>query len=196
MFKFEGKKISIESDLTVGEGDDAITYPAASLQNEDVRDSIGIVYEADPVRPDDRLFLVTENPDGSYSTEPRPKDQTTAPVWGQIKDKRDSVKAGGILVEGKWFHTDDASRIQHMALTMMGVGIPANLQWKTMDGTFIIMSQALAGKIFQAAASMDMQALSAAETHRAALLAAANAFEYDFSAGWPQTYAEFVAAQE
>jgi len=59
MFKFEGKKISLYRDLTVGEGDDAITYPAASLQNEEVRDSIGIVYEADPVRPDDRLFFVT-----------------------------------------------------------------------------------------------------------------------------------------
>lgn len=125
-----------------------------------------------------------------------PPKATAAQVWDEIKARRDNVKAGGVLVEGKWFHTDDASRIQHMALTMMGVGIPANLQWKTMDGSFITMSQALAGKIFQAVAAMDMQAFAAAETHRAALLAIATPSEYDFSAGWPQTYAEFVAAQE
>lgn len=131
------------------------------------------------------------------SLPPKPTaDQGKLIVWSQIKGKRDSTKSGGVLVAGKWFHTDSDSRIQHLALGMMGAAIPANLQWKTMDGSFVVMTQALAGQIFQAVAGLEMQSFAAAETHRVAMEAAANPFEYDFSAGWPQTYAEFSAAQE
>lgn len=195
MFRLNGKKINIDQDLTIGEGAEAITYPAASLLNADLRAEIGIEEVDDPVRPDDRLFYVYENEDGSYRTEPKPRDQITAPVWEQIKGKRDGVKSGGVKVGDKWFHTDDASRIQHMALSMMGAAIPAGLQWKTMDGSFVVMTQALAGQVFQGVALLDMQAFAKAEEHRAAMNAAENPFEYDFSAGWPQTYAEFVAEQ-
>lgn len=115
--------------------------------------------------------------------------------WEAIKAERDRRKAGGVKVGTKWFHTDDASRIQHMALNMMGANIPANLQWKMMDGTFVTMTQALAGQVFQAVAVLDMQAFAKAEEHRVAMNAAENPFEYDFSTGWPKTYAEFVAEQ-
>lgn len=196
MYRLNGKKISLDQDLTIGEGIDAITYPAGSLKNEELRAELGIEWVADPVRPDERLFFVFENEDGTYRTEDKPRDQVTAPVWEHIKAKRDSVKMGGVKVGNKWFHTDDASRIQHMALSMRGANIPANLQWKTMDGTFVIMTQALAGQVFQGVAMLDMQAFAKAEEHRAGMVAAQNPFEYDFSAGWPQTYAEFVAEQQ
>lgn len=116
-------------------------------------------------------------------------------VWLRIRSKRDQVKAGGVKVATKWFHTDDASRIQHMALNMMGAAIPANLQWKTMDGSFVTMTQALAGQIFQAVAVLDMQAFVKAEEHRVSMEASSNPANYDFSTGWPKTYAEFVAEQ-
>lgn len=105
-----------------------------------------------------------------------------------IKAKRDRVKAGGVKVGDKWFHTDDASRIQHMALNMMGASIPANLQWKTMDGSFVVMTQALAGQIFQAVAVLDMQAFAKAEEHRASMEASNDPASYDFSAGWPASF--------
>lgn len=190
MFKLNGKKIDINRDLTIGEGADAVTYPAASLRNDNLRAELGITEEADPVRPDDRLFWVVENPDGSYDAAAKDKALVTPPVWERIKSKRDAVKNGGVQIAGKWFHTDDASRIQHMALNMMGAAIPANLQWKTMDGSFTLMTQALAGQIFQAVALLDMQAFAAAEEHRVAMEASANPFEYDFGTGWPQTYAD------
>lgn len=188
MFRLNGKKINLDRDLTIGEGKDAITYPAATLQNADVRAQIGIEEVADPVRPDDRLFWVIENEDGTYSTTPKDKALVTPPVWEQIKGKRDAVKVGGVKVGDKWFHTDDASRIQHMALNMMGDNIPANLQWKTMDGSFVIMTKALANQVFQAVSVLDMQAFAAAEAHRAAMAAVENPFEYDFSTGWPASY--------
>lgn len=108
--------------------------------------------------------------------------------WDAIKAKRDQVKSGGVKVGGKWFHTDDASRIQHMALNMMGAAIPASLQWKTMDGSFVTMNQALAGQVFQAVAVLDMQAFAKAEEHRIAMEASNDPASYDFSAGWPASF--------
>ena len=66
MFKLNGKKISIDRDLTIGEGADAITYPIASLHNAATRAAIGIVEASDPERPDDRRYWVSENEDGTY----------------------------------------------------------------------------------------------------------------------------------
>ena len=122
-----------------------------------------------------------------------PPNPTPAEIWKRIKARRDAVKAGGVKVGAKWFHTDESSRIQHMALNMMGSGIPSNLQWKTMDGTFVTMTQTLAGQVFQAVATLDMTAFAKAEEHRVAMEAAADPAAYDFSAGWPQTYAETLA---
>lgn len=122
--------------------------------------------------------------------EPESPALTPEQLWLRIRVKRDAVKAGGVNVGDKWFHTDDSSRIQHMALNMMGSSIPANLQWKTLDGTFVTMTQALAKQVFQAVATLDMIAFAKAEEHRAAMEASADPASYDFSAGWPQTYAE------
>lgn len=108
----------------------------------------------------------------------------------EIRIRRETVKSGGVKVGTKWFHTDDASRIQHMALNMMGASIPSNLQWKTMDGTFVAMTQTLAGQVFQAVATLDMTAFAKAEEHMVAMEAASDPSAYDFSSGWPQTYAE------
>jgi hypothetical protein len=104
--------------------------------------------------------------------------------WAEIKSSRDARKGGGVLVGGKWFHTDTDSRIQQLGLVMMGAAVPA-VDWKTMDGTKTPMSQTLAGQIFQAVATLDMTLFAAAETHRAAMEASDNPAGYDFSAGWP-----------
>lgn len=112
-----------------------------------------------------------------------------AMMWERIKVKRDSIKSGGALVDGRWFHSDDPSRIQQLGLVMMGANVPA-IQWKTMSGAFVTMSQTLAGAIFNAVASLDQSAFANAEQHRAAMEASANPAAYDFSTGWPQVYAD------
>lgn len=190
MFKLNGKKISIDRDLVIGAGDKAITYPAASLQNAELRTELGIVEVPDPVRPDERLYFVTENEDGTYEATPRPRDQVTGPVWNRLQAQREYIKAGGVQVAGKWFHTDDASRIQQIGMAMMGASIPPGLQWKTMDGTFVAMTPELASQVFQAVAALDIAAFAAAEAHRTAMEASENPFEYDYSAGWPITFVD------
>lgn len=109
--------------------------------------------------------------------------------WEAIKAERDRRKAGGVLASGKWFHTDSDSRIQQLGLVMMGASVPA-VPWKTLDGSFIAMSEALAGEIFAAVAALDIAAFGAAETHRAAMEAAEDPAAYDFSTGWPTVYGE------
>jgi len=110
--------------------------------------------------------------------------------WESIKEERDQCKSGGVLVGTKWFHSDADSRIQQIGLVMMAASIPAGLQWKTLDGSFVTMTQALAGQIFSAVATGDQTVFSVAEAHRAAMLASASPETYDFSANWPKIYGE------
>ena len=139
--------------------------------------------------PEDTLDVV----EGRVVVIPKPaltRAESVAEAWARIKAERDRRKAGGVKVGAKWFHSDDGSRIQQMGLVMMGANIPANLQWKTMDGSFITMTQALAGNVFAAAAASDQTVFAAAETHRVAMEASADPASYDYSGGWPKIYGE------
>lgn len=90
--------------------------------------------------------------------------------WEAIKQERDRrTQAGGYQVDGKWFHSDTFSRTQQMGLVMMGANIPANLRWKTMDGSFVTMTQTLAGQVFVAAAASDAALFARAEQIKAAM---------------------------
>lgn len=114
--------------------------------------------------------------------------------WDAIKLERDRRKAGGVKVKvgtvNKWFHSDDASRIQQMSLVMMGAAIPANLRWKTMDGSFVTMTQAVAASVFAAAVASDQAIFAVAEGHRVAMEASTDPAVYDYSTGWPAIFGE------
>lgn len=128
--------------------------------------------------------------DGHTVVVPAPPVDYKAFAWHGIKAERDRRKAGGVKVGAKWFHSDDGSRIQQMGLVMMGAAVPANLQWKTMDGSFIAMTQTLASQVFQAVAASDQTIFAAAEMHKAAMEASADPASYDYSSGWPKVYGE------
>ena len=110
--------------------------------------------------------------------------------WEAIKAERDRrTQQGGYQVAGKWFHSDTFSRTQQMGLVMMGAGIPANLQWKTMNGSFVAMTQTLAGQVFAAAAASDAELFARAEQIKAAMEADPVNFSLsEFS--WPSIYGE------
>ena len=110
-------------------------------------------------------------------------------AWERIKTERDRRKYLGVKVGQHWFHSDDPSRIQQIALAMMGAAIPAGLQWKTLTTTpppvFVEMTPALAQGIFTATAASDAAIFAAAETHRVAMEAMSDPENYDCSGGWP-----------
>lgn len=136
--------------------------------------------------------------------EPAPDlTQIKAAKWEAIKAKRDAIKAGGVKVGTKWYHSDENSRTQYIGLLRMadaavaagGAGATMlqyggqDIQWKTMDGTFIKMTVQRVNDVFNAVSGLDFAAFAAAETHRIAMEASADPAAYDFSVGWPATFA-------
>lgn len=118
-------------------------------------------------------------------------EQSKARKWDAIKVERDRrTDQGGYKVGTKWFHSDQKSRSQQLGLVLLGASIPANLQWKTMDGSFVTMTATLAQQVLAAAAASDQAIFAAAETHKAAMEASADPASYDFSAGWPKSFGE------
>lgn len=138
---------------------------------------------APPADYSDETYYRTEQEDAPYVVYTRkPDEQIQAARWIRIKAKRDDLTDnGGCLVGGKWFHTDTKSKQQQMALTMMGASLPANLLWKTMDGSFVTMTPALAGQLFAAQITREQIIFSHAESLRADINA-------DINAGWPARY--------
>ncbi len=117
-----------------------------------------------------------------------------AAAWERIKARRDHLSdTGGYMVAvngaDKWFHSDPKSKTQQLGLFVMGASVPA-VQWKTMDGTFVVMTQALAAAVFQAAAVQDQALFAVAEQHRVAMEASADPWAYDFSGGWPVVFVQ------
>lgn len=109
-------------------------------------------------------------------------------MWRKIQAERDRRKAGGVKVGDHWFHSDDASRIQQLALVIFGANLPANIMWKTMGGAFVPMTPTLIQQIFMTSASQDMTIFGAAEQHKAAMMASADPENYDYmSTLWPNT---------
>ena len=116
-------------------------------------------------------------------------------VWEAIKELRDyKTQNGGSHVGNYWYHSDQASRTQQIALVILGANIPSGLMWKTMSGQFVNMTPTLASQVFAGAVTLDQTAFGVAEQHRQAMLASADPANYDFTTGWPQTYDEAKAA--
>lgn len=111
-------------------------------------------------------------------------------IWRDIQMLRDTRKAAGVKVGAHWFHSDDTSRIQHLGLVMMGANMPSNLMWKTMAGTFVLMTPTLAPQIFMQIAVNDQAIFAKAEFHRAEINKLDNPYQYNITTGWPPIFGE------
>lgn len=109
-------------------------------------------------------------------------------AWDAIKAERDRRQHAGVKVGANWFHSDADSRIQQLGLVLLGASIPAGTQWKTLTGSFVTMTQTLAGQIFAATAMSDIAIFTAAEQHKAAMLQLADPRAYGLGAGWPAEF--------
>lgn len=111
-------------------------------------------------------------------------------MWELIQAERTRRQNGGVYIASitKWFHSDQTSRIQQLGLVMMGANLPTGIQWKTMDGSFIEMTPAIALSIFNAAATLDMTAFGVAEQHRQNMIVSATPETYNYSGFWPAIY--------
>lgn len=90
IFTRNGAIISLERDLIVGEGDNAITIPAGSLQDAATREEWGIVETIvpDTVREDERFFWITDNGDGTFTNQPKSLDILRPWAVAEVKRQR------------------------------------------------------------------------------------------------------------
>jgi Domain of unknown function (DUF4376) len=108
-----------------------------------------------------------------------------------IKEERDyRSHNGGYKVGDYWFHSDQASKLQQMALVMLGQNMPSDLMWKTMSGEYIRMTPMLAQQIFGTAIMTDQMIFGAAEYHISTMKNSETPWSYEFTSGWPKTYSE------
>lgn len=183
---------------------DGTTYPAEVLRDAsaEVLQSFGLELVVATNEPANRNFYnVTEEYNGAtvtYINTPMDLKAIRERLWTQIKSHRDYVKAnGGCLVQGKWFHSDTDSKQQQIALVIMGANIPANLQWKTLDGSFVTMTQALASELFAAQVMREQVIFGVAEAKRAAIanMTIEQLEAYDVLDGFPQEYVDEALIQ-
>lgn len=138
----------------------------------------------DPQPPDDysdETYYRTEQDDAPYVVYTKKPDEQILAVWrNKVKQQRDDlIDNGGCFVQGKWFHSDVKSKQQQVVLKMLGAALPTGLQWKTMDGTFVTMTQSLISDIFAAQIARETAIFAIAEA------AASAPFE---PIAWPGRY--------
>jgi len=134
---------------------------------------------------------VTEITKSEYDLAVNPsKEKVIADIWLKIKEKRRQKQAGGVKIGTKWFHSDESSRIQQLGLVLLGDDMPENLQWKTLDGSFVTMTPTLAGQILAAVGASDVAIFGVAEAHRTEMAASNSPADYDYSGNWPFVYGD------
>ena len=120
-------------------------------------------------------------------------------VWERIKDKRYDNLRHGVYAKsvGKWFQTDDATRLQYLALALESVtgGFKKPINWKTMDNSFLMLTPELLREIMQTMHDDEEADFINAEKHKAAMLQAENPLKYDYSDGWTANFDEQPAAE-
>jgi hypothetical protein len=133
---------------------------------------------------------ITGLTDAEILATPQFRAEFVQEMWLRIQEERSRRQAGGVFISSanKWFHSDQSSRIQQLGLVMMGANMPGNINWKTMDSSYIVMTPAIALSIFNASATLDMTAFGVAEQHRANMMASPTPGTYDFSGFWPAIF--------
>ena len=120
-------------------------------------------------------------------------------MWERIKDKRYDNLRHGVYIKsvGKWFQTDDATRLQYLALALESVtgGFKKPINWKTMDNSFLMLTPELLREIMQTMHDDEEADFINAEKHKAAMLKAENPLKYDYSDGWTANFDEQAAAE-
>ena len=129
----------------------------------------------------------------------RLKAEQQEEMWERIKAKRYDNLRHGVYAKsvGKWFQTDDATRLQYLALALESVtgGFKKPINWKTMDNSFLMLTPELLREIMQAMHDDEQADFANAERHKAAMLKAENPLKYDYSDGWAANFDEQPAAE-
>lgn len=164
---------------------DGVRY--ANFRDPGLWAGLGISEIDEPAPPDDyddMLYQRVESDEAPYVTyAQRPAAERSAIRWERIKQIRDELTdEGGCFVAGKWFHTDPKSKQQQQALRMLGASLPADVWWKTMDGSFISLTPEIVADLFAAQVQREMAIFAVAEAKRLD--------STPINEGWPDRYVD------
>jgi hypothetical protein len=125
-----------------------------------------------------------------------------------IKDLRDRKMTEGVQILGYWWHTDAESVTNYLGLKddvrdmlvegaltsdpIMRVG--HQVQWKTQTGAFVPLTVQIVLTVSNGVKDFRASLFYIGEAHIANMRLAENPLEYDYTSGWPQTYADYVAS--
>lgn len=108
-------------------------------------------------------------------------------IWELIKERRLQAVTSGVYVESvdKWFHTDTVSVTTYSTIAgMIALDNYEPLQWKTMDNTWLLLTEPLFKELQTAISAKTNANYAIAEQHKATMLKVPNPLEYDYSEGW------------
>lgn len=174
-------------------------------------DGAAVVIEQVGELPDGLTFAPRENEHQTWDTKAKSwvlppavaaqiKEQQQDEMWERIKDKRYDNLRHGVYAKsvGKWFQTDDATRLQYLALALESVtgGFKKPINWKTMDNSFLMLTPELLREIMQTMHDDEEADFINAERHKTAMLKAEHPLEYDYSDGWTANYEQPAAELE
>lgn len=160
MYLYKGKRINpaaplvtelpLPPDAPEGTQPDFVQRPAGwvtSATPEELED-VGVVQAADPVRPDDTFYYVSENEDGSFSAVTKPIEMLRATIWNRIKDARKAHLDSGFTFAAMHIDSDEASRAlvvgavlsAQIALLTEGTSTSWSKNWTMADNTVAVLS--------------------------------------------------------
>lgn len=170
MFKHNGTTIRIDRDLVIGDGADAITIPALSLQDAATREQYGITCEDDPVPADERYYW-----NGDVNS-PKDIDVVKQMQLARIAESRYALEVGGIeLPDGTKIKTDRESQAQlSSAFTSLSGALIPDTPWKAVTGWVNVTLAQI--QPIAAAVATHVRACFAAERAKADALAAQDDF--------------------
>lgn len=176
-YKLDNQVFAFESD---GSQDDYIKPEMILMTDNEVKfyqnDDGTSVYDAetDSVIVDESLVAAK-------------KEREQAQAWENIKALRQSKMTSGVYVPSvdKHLHTDETSSIQYAQIgTAISLGMFQPLNWKTIEGDFIEMTEAVFREL-QAVMIVNTQVVYAkAEYHKYMMMQSDNPLDYDYSTGW------------
>jgi hypothetical protein len=166
-----------------------MNYTYALTQGTSILRSDGANIPPDPANTDYAAYLVWVAA-GNTPTSVDPAAIVAQKSAAIVAERDRRWNTGGYLAAGKWFHSDPFSRTQQLGLLAMGASMPAGVQWKTMDGSFVTMTPTLAQQILAAGGASDVAMMTACVALQAALVASTTPATFDITQGWPKIYGE------
>lgn len=112
--------------------------------------------------------------------------------WEEIKTLRADKAFEGVYIASvdKTFASDTVSRLQYLTLLQLEDETIEQIQWKTVDNSYVPLNRSLLLEINRALIERDNANHLASQAHLNALKQAEKPLEYDFSTGWSAIYGE------